>query len=83
MTFLQAAAFQWINPKAWVMALTAVATYTLPDDYTRTVVLVAAMFGIVCLPDGLVLGLVRHRPASRAAEPGRAPRCSISPWGRC
>ncbi len=50
MTFLQAAAFQWINPKAWVMALTAVATYTLPDDYTRTVVLVAAMFGIVNLP---------------------------------
>jgi threonine/homoserine/homoserine lactone efflux protein len=26
-TFLQAAAFQWINPKAWTMALTAVAVY--------------------------------------------------------
>ena len=50
MTFFQAAGFQWINPKAWVMALTAVTTYALPDDYTRTVVLVAAMFGIVCLP---------------------------------
>ena len=50
MTFLQAAAFQWINPKAWVMALTAVTTYALPSDYTRTVVLVAATFGAVCLP---------------------------------
>ena len=50
MTFFQAAAFQWINPKAWIMALTAVATYALPDHYTRTVVLVAATFGIVCLP---------------------------------
>ena len=50
MTFVQAAAFQWINPKAWVMALTAVTTYALPDDYTRTVVLIALTFGIVCLP---------------------------------
>ncbi len=50
MTFLQAAAFQWVNPKAWIMALTAVATYTDPADYTRTVLLVAAMFGVVNLP---------------------------------
>ena len=28
MTFLGAAAFQWVNPKAWVMAVTAMATYT-------------------------------------------------------
>ena len=50
MTFFQAAAFQWVNPKAWIMALTAVATYTDPADYTRTVLLVAAMFGAVNLP---------------------------------
>ncbi|WP_163280031.1 LysE family translocator, partial [Klebsiella aerogenes] len=28
MSFLQAAAFQWVNPKAWIMAIGAVATYT-------------------------------------------------------
>ena len=50
MTFLQAVAFQWVNPKAWVMALTAVATYTTPDDYIRTVSLVALVFGTVNLP---------------------------------
>lgn len=50
MTFLQAAAFQWINPKAWIMALTGVATYTDPLDYTRTVLLVALVFGVVNLP---------------------------------
>lgn len=49
-TFLQAAAFQWINPKAWIMALTAVATYANPADYTRTVLVVAAVFGLVTLP---------------------------------
>ena len=50
MTFLQAAAFQWVNPKAWIMALTGVATYTDPGDYTRTVLLVALVFGMVNLP---------------------------------
>jgi threonine/homoserine/homoserine lactone efflux protein len=28
MTFLQAAAFQWINPKAWLMAVGAISAYT-------------------------------------------------------
>jgi threonine/homoserine/homoserine lactone efflux protein len=50
MTFLQAAAFQWVNPKAWVIALTAIATYTSPNDYLRTVGLVALVFGAVNLP---------------------------------
>lgn len=30
-TFLQAAAFQWVNPKAWFMAITAISTYA-PQD---------------------------------------------------
>lgn len=50
MTFAQAAAFQWVNPKAWIMALTAVATYANPADYTRTVLVVALVFGAVNLP---------------------------------
>ena len=35
MTFLQAAAFQWVNPKAWVMAVTAMATYTSDAELSR------------------------------------------------
>ena len=50
MTFLQAVAFQWINPKAWIMALTAVSTYTDPANYTRTVLVVALAFGLMTLP---------------------------------
>jgi threonine/homoserine/homoserine lactone efflux protein len=32
LTFLQAAAFQWVNGKAWVIALGAVTTYTMVDQ---------------------------------------------------
>ena len=49
MTFLQAAAFQWVNPKAWSMALTAVTVYT-PDTTLAAIALVAAVFGAINLP---------------------------------
>lgn len=49
MTFLQAAAFQWVNPKAWAMALTAVTVY-IPDQTLMAVLVVACVFGAVNLP---------------------------------
>ena len=48
-TFLQAALFQWVNPKAWMMALSAITLYA-PGDSTGALMLVAAVFGIVNLP---------------------------------
>ncbi|WP_320200416.1 LysE family translocator [Agrobacterium sp. rho-13.3] len=50
MTFLGAAAFQWVNPKAWVMAVTAMATYTDQNQYVMTVMLVGVAFAAVNLP---------------------------------
>ena len=50
MSFLGAAAFQWVNPKAWVMAVTAMATYTNPAAYVPTVLLVGVAFALVNLP---------------------------------
>lgn len=49
LTFLQAAAFQWVNPKAWAMAISAVTVYA-PNDTALAVVAVAAIFGAVNLP---------------------------------
>lgn len=49
MTFLQAAAFQWVNPKAWAMALGAVSAYVVepsPLAYAS----VAGVFALVNLP---------------------------------
>jgi len=53
MTFYQAAAFQWVNPKAWTMALHAITNYATEADGARTllgVALVALVFGIVNIP---------------------------------
>ncbi len=50
MTFLQAAAFQWVNPKAWTMALTAVSAYIPPDHPRLGLLLVAGVFGAINLP---------------------------------
>ena len=50
MSFLGAAAFQWVNPKAWVMAVTAMATYTDPDAYFVTVIVVGIVFALVNVP---------------------------------
>lgn len=51
MTFLQACAFQWVNPKAWSMALTTVTVYVGdPTAGTMTIaVLVFAAFNIPCI----------------------------------
>lgn len=49
MTFLAAALFQWINPKAWYMALTAISLY-LPDRTLPGVLLVAGVFAATNLP---------------------------------
>lgn len=48
-TFLQAAGFQWVNPKAWTIALGAVTVYA-PDNAVMTMVQVALCFAVVNLP---------------------------------
>ena len=48
MGILAAAGFQWINPKAWIMTLTAMATYTTPEHDTRLqILLLVVVFAIV------------------------------------
>lgn len=50
MTFLEAAAFQWVNPKAWVMAVTGMAVYANPTAPFLSVLIVSAAFAAVNLP---------------------------------
>ncbi|UCI09947.1 LysE family translocator [Mesorhizobium sp. B1-1-8] len=50
MRFIDAAAFQWVNPKAWMMAVYAMAVYTNADHPFISVMLISAAFAIVNLP---------------------------------
>nr|WP_264185413.1 LysE family translocator [Roseicella aerolata] len=55
MTLLQAALFQWVNPKAWIIAAGAIATYTGGTGGLRREALVlAAMFAVAAF--GSLLG---------------------------
>lgn len=49
MTFVQAALFQWVNPKAWSMALTAITAYA-PERTVWSILVVGLVFGVINLP---------------------------------
>jgi threonine/homoserine/homoserine lactone efflux protein len=50
MTFWQAAAFQWVNPKAWILVVGAVGTYAPRDRFELNVAVLAVLFGMVNAP---------------------------------
>jgi threonine/homoserine/homoserine lactone efflux protein len=49
MTFLEAALFQWVNPKAWVMAVGAISAYAQVAAFPWNVIIITALFGIMGL----------------------------------
>ena len=50
MTFVEAALFQWVNPKAWVMAMVAMSAYTSSGNYSLNVAIVVFTFCVVNFP---------------------------------
>jgi threonine/homoserine/homoserine lactone efflux protein len=50
LSFLGAAAFQWLNPKGWVMAITAMTTYTIAGEPVATALITSIVFMVVGLP---------------------------------
>nr|WP_315847780.1 LysE family translocator [uncultured Rhodoferax sp.] len=50
MGFWAAAAFQWINPKGWVMAVTCMSTYLSPNAGMTQVALLAGLFMVLGAP---------------------------------
>lgn len=49
-TFLEAAAFQWVNPKAWSICLSAIAAYAIADRYALSMAIVTVTFAVVNVP---------------------------------
>ena len=71
MTFIEAAAFQWVNPKAWMMVLTAATTVRLSADYGMnaawmSVVFILIGFPCICLWAAFGQGLRRFLSNPRA-----------------
>lgn len=70
LTFLQAALFQWVNPKAWVMGSSAIATYsTVGSDPFWQIIGIVSVFMIFTLPaiiTWLVFGAALQKLLSKA-----------------
>jgi threonine/homoserine/homoserine lactone efflux protein len=69
-SFLQAAAFQWVNPKAWAMALTATTVYA-PGPGPWAMAAVAGVFAVVNLPSVAVWAALGQGLRRWLAVPGR------------
>lgn len=50
MSFLEAAGFQWVNPKAWAIALSGTASYTVPGAATLSLLILVAVFVAMSMP---------------------------------
>jgi len=50
LSFLQAASFQWVNPKGWIAATGTVATYTPQNGFFENLLIVTAIFALVMGP---------------------------------
>ncbi len=50
LTFWQAALFQWINPKAWMMTITAIATFANPAQFMLSTLIICGLFLALSLP---------------------------------
>jgi threonine/homoserine/homoserine lactone efflux protein len=68
-TFGQAAAFQWVNPKAWAMALGATSAYS--DGSFWSVVVVCGVFACVNLPSVSVWAMAGERLRLWLRDPRR------------
>ena len=73
LTFLEAAAFQWVNPKAWIMSVGIVAAYTPQHGFLVNLFIAAGVLMLVNFPAisvwtlfGSALARVLRSPAAIA-----------------
>jgi threonine/homoserine/homoserine lactone efflux protein len=50
LNFFQASLFQWVNPKAWLMAISAISIFSITNNYLSNAVIISAIFLFFCLP---------------------------------
>ena len=70
--------FQWVNPKAWILAVATSATYTVPDGAVRAQVLVlAGLFVVIGLFSSGSWALLGAGTGRWLSSPGRRRRFNL------
>ena len=47
LTFIQAVLFQWVNPKAWVMAVSAITSFMTSENMVSQILVIVATYAVV------------------------------------
>ena len=50
LSFLQAAIFQWVNPKAWLMAISTLSIFTISSNYFSNAMIISIIYFLICIP---------------------------------
>jgi threonine/homoserine/homoserine lactone efflux protein len=51
LTFLEAAGFQWINPKAWMLAVSSIPAFTtIGGNYYAELAIIGLVYAAICMP---------------------------------
>lgn len=51
LSFTEAAAFQWVNPKAWMMAVSSIPAFTtVGGNYYAELAVITLIWGVICIP---------------------------------
>ncbi len=72
MNYIQAALFQWVNPKAWIMVVSAITAFTSQENALLPQVAVIAtiflMVGLICVGSWLFAGAQLQRLLTKPAQ---------------
>lgn len=50
LSFFQAVMFQWVNPKAWLMAISTISLFTISNHMQLNAIIIAVTYFIMCIP---------------------------------
>ncbi|WP_108652075.1 LysE family translocator [Dongshaea marina] len=70
MSFVSAVLFQWVNPKAWSMAVSAVSLFSASSEL-KGILMVALIFAVINIPSVTVWVFAGKKLQALLHEPGR------------
>jgi threonine/homoserine/homoserine lactone efflux protein len=48
--FYQVLLFQWVNPKAWLMAISTISIFTISDNQFNNALIISMVYFLMCIP---------------------------------